>query len=409
MTSVDQVRWLFVDFNAYFASVEQQENPALRGKPVAVVPVMADSTSCIAVSYEAKAYGIKTGTFVGEAKALCPDIILVEARHGAYVRYHHALVEAVDSCIPVEAVVSIDEMVCRLTHRQREIPEAISLAEKIKRTICQRIGVAIRCSIGLAPNRFLAKVASDMQKPDGLTIVRPRDLPSILYSLEPEDLPGIGRNMQKRLDAHGIHTMEELCAIDVSHMCQIWGGVVGERFHSWLRGEETVEPPTHKGSVGHSHVLEPEARSIEGAWRVAQKLTGKAAIRLRKMGYCAGGIHLAVQFPNHTSWSAKMSLPSTQDTPTFLKALSALWEKIPPGIPLWVGVTFFPIVPAHRSTPSLFDNPKQQRLSFVMDQINDKWGRDTAYYAAAQDARGEAPTRIAFTRIPELYEVEDEV
>src|SRR5258708_35644206 len=97
----ETVNWLFLDLNAYFASVEQQVTPALRGKPVVVVPVMADSTCCIAASYEAKAYGIKTGTRVGDAKKLCPGLRLVEARHELYVLYHHRIVDTVASCVPV--------------------------------------------------------------------------------------------------------------------------------------------------------------------------------------------------------------------------------------------------------------------------------------------------------------------
>src|SRR5882672_590742 len=93
----DAVNWLFLDLNAYFASVEQQVQPALRGKPVAVVPMLADNTCCIAASYEAKAFGIKTGARVGDAKKLCPGLHLVEAVHALYVRYHHAIVEAVES------------------------------------------------------------------------------------------------------------------------------------------------------------------------------------------------------------------------------------------------------------------------------------------------------------------------
>src|ERR1700682_600605 len=136
----DMINWLFLDLNAYFASVEQQVTPALRGQPVAVVPVMTDSTCCIAASYEAKAYGIKTGTRVGDARKLCPGLHLVEAVHALYVRYHHAIVKAVESCIPVSSTISIDEMVCRLSGSQREIPNAMALAQKIKKTLAAQVG-----------------------------------------------------------------------------------------------------------------------------------------------------------------------------------------------------------------------------------------------------------------------------
>src|ERR1700693_1845085 len=111
------LHWLFVDLNSYFASVEQQDRPELRGRPVGVVPMLADTTVLIAASYEAKAFGVRTGTNVGDAKRMCPGIELVEARHELYVEYHHKVVEAVESCLPVPAVCSIDEMACRLMGR----------------------------------------------------------------------------------------------------------------------------------------------------------------------------------------------------------------------------------------------------------------------------------------------------
>jgi len=120
------LRWLYVDFNSYFASVEQQERPELRGKPVGVVPMLTDSTCCIAASYEAKAHGVKTGTMVPEARRLCPGMLFVVARHELYVEYHHKIVAAVDTCIPIEQVHSVDEMSCRLIGREREVRHAVA-------------------------------------------------------------------------------------------------------------------------------------------------------------------------------------------------------------------------------------------------------------------------------------------
>src|ERR1700746_1386837 len=121
------LNWLFVDLNSYFASVEQEVRPDLRGRPVGVVPMMADTTCCIAASYEAKAFGVRTGTIVADAKRMCPDIVLVEARHEIYVEYHHRIVEAVETCLPVTAVMSIDEMVCRLMGRGRPLVGVMGL------------------------------------------------------------------------------------------------------------------------------------------------------------------------------------------------------------------------------------------------------------------------------------------
>ncbi len=187
-----QLNWLFVDLNSYFASVEQQARPELRGRPVGVVPMMADTTVCIAASYEAKAFGVRTGTVVADAKRMCPGMVLVEARHELYVEYHHRIVEAVESCLPVTAVLSMDEMACRLMGRERPLLAAMELGRKVKRAHPGAGRAHVRSSVGLATNRYLAKVASDMEKPDGLVALPLDILPEALRQLELRDLPGIG-------------------------------------------------------------------------------------------------------------------------------------------------------------------------------------------------------------------------
>lgn len=401
MDDSEKANWLFVDLNSYFASVEQQENPHLRGLPVAVLPVMADSTCCIAASYEAKAYGVKTGTIVRDAKALCPSLRLVEARQKLYVQYHHRIVDAVNSCIPVENVLSIDEMICRLTGSQRTIPAAVALAQKIKKTIADQVGVCLRSSVGLAPNRFLAKLASDLQKPDGLTILRETELPGRLYDLAVRELPGIGTQMETRLHEVGIRTVRQLCQLSAEEMHRLWGGVWGDRLWSWLRGKEVPLPETHRHSIGHSHVLPPEQRTLSGAYQVARRLLHKAAMRLRQENFWTTGLTLTVRFPNKVSWEAKAHFSDAQDTPRLLKVLVDLWKEVPRvREPFFVAVTCHPLVAVDHHTPSLFDNPKQEVLSRVMDSINDRYGKDTTYFASLQDTLRQAPTRIAFSRIP---------
>jgi DNA polymerase-4 len=176
------LNWLFVDLNSYFASVEQEVRPELRGRPVGVVPMMADTTVCIAASYEAKAHGVKTGTVVADAKKMCPEIVLVEGRHEIYTDYHRRIVEAVESCLPVTAVLSIDEMACRLMGRERPLLAAMELGRNVKARILERVGPMLRSSVGLATNRYLAKVASDMEKPDGLVALPLDILPEALGS-----------------------------------------------------------------------------------------------------------------------------------------------------------------------------------------------------------------------------------
>ncbi|RYZ81170.1 MAG: DNA polymerase, partial [Proteobacteria bacterium] len=204
------VKWLYLDLNSFFASCEQQEKPELRGKPVAVIPMMANTTSVLAASYEAKAFGIKTGTSVVDAKKMCPGLQFVLSKHPTYVRYHHKVKEVVESCVPIHSVCSVDEFACELTGSQQDVQVATALAEKIRTAIYQQVGEAISCSIGLGPNVLLSKMATDMKKPRGLVVIEPTDLPTKLVPLKLRDVPGIGPKMEYRLNQKGIHTMGQL-------------------------------------------------------------------------------------------------------------------------------------------------------------------------------------------------------
>jgi DNA polymerase IV len=203
------VQWLFLDLNAFFASCEQQEAPALRGKPVIVLQTLTDSAVAIATIYPAKALGIKTGTLVREARQLCPDVIPVQANHRLYTDYHDRILKAVDTCMPVEKVCSIDEMACHLMGTERQVPVARELALKIKRALRDQVGECLTCSIGIAPNVFLGKVGSYLQEPDGLVVITKDNLPDVLFELELQDIYGIGERMEHRLHRAGILTVAQ--------------------------------------------------------------------------------------------------------------------------------------------------------------------------------------------------------
>lgn len=409
---------LFIDFNAYFASVEQQLRPELRGRPVAVTPVPHDSGCCIAASYEAKAFGVKTGTRVGEARRLCPAIVIVPARPRSYVTMHHRLLGAIDRCIPVGAVHSIDEVSCRLDRTERDPARAADLARRIKRSIYENVGACMRCSIGVAPNRFLAKVGTDMQKPDGLVVIEKHELPDRLFDLEPIDLPGIGPRMSARLAGAGITSVRQLCAMSEVEMDRAWGGIVGRRFWSWLRGEQTAERPTVRRSLGHQHVLPPKFRTDEGARAVAFRLLHKAAGRLRHVGCAAQQLTLSIRFRDDSgfapgtpgpgwgrgSWNAMIPLgPCCRDTPTMLESLGRLWTARPAGVPVQVGVTLHELVAPESLSPPLFGGERRRdSLSRAMDTVNARFGANTVYTSTIHEARHTGDGGIAFTYVPDL-------
>jgi DNA polymerase IV len=217
------LRWLVLDLNSFFASCEQQENPELKGKPVIVVPTMAETTCAIAASYPAKAFGIKTGTgtLVYEARRLCPDVILVPAHHKIYVEYHHRILEAIDKHIPAEDVMSIDEVACRLDRVQQDPSVAQKLAQSIKREIQTQVGECLTSSIGISANKLLAKMASNMQKPDGLVILPIESLPGAILHLKIRAIPGIGPKMAEHLQRSGITDIGTLWNTDAAQLRSI--------------------------------------------------------------------------------------------------------------------------------------------------------------------------------------------
>jgi len=398
----DEVGWLFADLNSYFASVEQQLNPKLRGRPVAVVPMLSDSTCCIAASYEAKAFGIKTGTMVGDAIKMCPGIVFVEVRHREYIEYHHKIIEAVESCLPVSSVMSIDEMACRLTGSDRQVPKAMELARQVKRAIL-KVGSQLTCSVGLAPNRFLSKTASDMQKPDGLVVIRKKDLPHILYPLKPRDLCGIGSRMEARLWQHQVKTVEQLLNLSIPQMRAVWGGVGGERFYKWLRGENLEVFHQEHQSVGHSHVLSPQLRNQKGAKAVGEKLIYKAGVRLRKIESWASAMALSVRYVDRSRFSTDVRMLECQDSLTLLEAFRLLWaEQRDLKAPLKVSITLFNLIHDTERTFNFFESAQRKNLTLAMDNINVKHGKNTIYFGSAHDIQMAAPTCIAFSSIPEL-------
>ena len=420
------LNWLFVDLNSYFASVEQEVRPELRGKPVAVVPMMADTTVAIAASYEAKAFGVKTGTMVGDAKRMCPSLVLIEARHEIYVDYHHRIVEAVESCLPVTAVLSIDEMACRLMGRERPLLAAIELGQRVKAAIKEKVGPMLRSSVGLATNRYLAKVASDMEKPDGLIALTLDILPQALRQLSLRDLPGIGARTEQRLIEKGIRTVDDLLTLDCEKAGDLWGSVWGERLWHWLRGEDFDMADTeHLKSLSHQHVLAPEMRTPEKAYAVAHKLLHKAAMRLRAAELWTSSIGLVVGFAGprgergpasnygvpRKGWKSEIKLSECQDNPTLIAALARLWASRPTGEafeqPYFIGVHLNGLVPDRLHSLNLFDGTEDEqsraRLLAVMDQINNKYGMSTLAPATMLTAYKAAPTRIAFHSIPDLF------
>ena len=412
------LNWLYLDLNSYFASVEQQLQPKLQNKPVAIVPTMTDATCAIAASYEAKAYGVKTGTMIYEAKKLCPEIICVQANHENYVMYHHQILAEIDKHIPIEIISSIDEVACKLIGSQKNEAQALKIAKNIKIGIRENIGQHIRCSIGIAPNRFLAKTASNLEKPDGLQVLYSKDIPDKIKHFKLSDLTGIGRAMEYRLNKSGILSIQELYNISPKHMRKIWGNVQGEKFWYMLRGKEIADVKTERKTIGHSHVLEPKWRLVELAEKVMLRLLLKAASRLRRMEYYCSRLSLSIRTENNLRLEGKSKFYRACDNKKLQEEATKIWIKLIKKRNFKqikkISITLYNLKKKSDLQPELFQNFNKkitldtnrfEKLSKTMDNINTRFGRDSVTIGGLPNKiKSFSGTRIAFTRIPDKQE-----
>ncbi len=416
---------LYLDFDGFFASVEQQAYPALRGKPVGVVPFGSGLySSVIACSKEAKKRGVKNVMKVTEARKICPELILTPQSPDLYRRAHNALLREISTVLPLEVVKSIDELSCKLDNVAQKNPKTI--ANEIKNRLRHNIGPYITCSIGFAANRQLAKIACKMDKPDGVTIWHPKDMPAPLLKTCFDDIPGIGKYMQKRLHKVGIYDMASLLATSPKQLRKIWHNVTGERLWYALHGYAIHAMPSSRNMFGHGRVLPPDTRKIEDAHYCSRLLLTKAARRLRRGGFYSGRLWLWFAMVRQQSygwqseradkkegqsWSGSITLPFVQDDQACLSALEVLWQKARREIPhsckiKRLGVTLLDLTPATARQLDLFLNDDQhrqkwERLTQATDQLNNRYGKTVLSLGAWDPPKGgNVGGKISYTRIP---------
>ena len=252
---------LFVDMNSFFASCEQQDNHWLRGRPVAVCVYVGPNGCVIAPSVEAKQRGVKTAMRLAEAMTICPDLIAVETNPERYRNYHVRLIQLFKRFSDDVLPKSIDEAVINLTNYQLAYKSMPDVARRIKQAIRTEVGDYLRCSIGIAPNAFLAKLASTLQKPDGLTVISPDTIDAVLGTLTLTDLPGIGHNMAARLRAGGITSPLELRHAPPDRLKRVCKSIIGWHWHLRLNFSGEVDLMTH--GYGQMQAI----RSVSGEQR----------------------------------------------------------------------------------------------------------------------------------------------
>lgn len=418
MRKPDEIERLYLDFDGFFASVEQQCDRRLRGRPVGVVPFAGtDRTAVIACSKEAKAQGVRNVMPIKEARQVCPDLILVPQKPDLYRRAHNALLCEIETVIAIDTAKSIDELTCVLDDADRRNPEL--LAARIKATIAENVGPHITCSIGFAANRQLAKIACKVGKEEsrrsgnygnGLAIWWPHDMPAPLFDVELKDIPGVGSSMARRLHRNRVFSTRELYGLEAKHMRKIWKSVNGERLWYALHGYDIQAPLQKRGMFGHGRVLPPDARTIDGAHEISRLLLTKAARRLRREGYYAGGLWLWLSITDGT-WFGKHRLAVVHDDQAILAGLRALWGRVQQdfrrGVTIYrVGVTLYDLSPADERQIDLLDNDdalrqKWERASSAIDRINAKYsGTIVSMGEWRPPAGGHVGGKISYTRIP---------
>jgi len=401
---------LYVDFDSFFASAEQHLRPELRGRPVGVIPVESEYTGLIAVSREAKALGLKRGASVRDARRQCPGLTLVTARHERYVDLHRAIIEAIEMVLPVKAVCSIDEMVCALMPSEQA--EALIVGRRVKDAIATRIGPTLTCSVGLGPNDLLAKIAAEMNKPDGLLALRPEDLPGPLLSLELTDIPGIARGNAARLARAGITDMAALWRLQPKELRRLWGSVEGERLWMGLHGYTVERPETRRRMFGHGRVLPAEWRSLNGAYAAARILLAKAASRMRRAGFAARALSLWLTDRESAGWYGEEHFPPTWDDPSLLASLSRLFlhaERERIGRNRSVHVALNDLVSLKDIEGDLFGftaeaqfKRRMEYLSLLADRLNAHHRRTLLHWGPwVRIPGGYEGAKIAFNRIPD--------
>lgn len=398
--------WLYFDLDCYFASIEQQLNPNLQNKPIIVVPMQHDAASAIAVSYEARSFGIKTGTKVYDAKKLCPEIICIQARPKVYVHYHHLIFAEIDKHLLIDHVFSIDEGACKLTGALQTAENATKIARTIQNSLKQTIGDIVSCSIGIASNKFIAKIASNIVKPNGITVVRNQGIQSTLSKLKLRDLPGIGASTERRLITQGISSVSDLYKQkSPSDLARVFGSVTGQRYFYLLRGVDLAIQETKKASISQSKVLIEDEKTIQSARKVTMQLALKAAARLRSQNLTTSKVMLQIDYSNKQTLKQSQKIPQANDSQTLSKALlycfDALLQNAKINIINKISLTLTNLEePTNQlSLIDISGQKKKSKVSKALDDLNKKYGTN-AISIGLTNLKKEEHDPIAFGHIP---------
>ncbi|MBI3342946.1 hypothetical protein HY032_02220 [Candidatus Gottesmanbacteria bacterium] len=418
---------MHIDLNSCFASVEQQANPRLRGKPIAVAAYTTGNGCILAPSVEAKRFGVKTGMRVRDGKALCPDLIVLSSDPWKYRYVNRKLLALLREYSSDVAVQSIDEMVMdmagmpslegklgtltglNLVKKQGStlFNAMLSIAYEIKRRIKEEIGDWLTVSIGIAPNRFLAKTAACLHKPNGLDIITKENIEEILTGLRLEDLCDIKHGNSGRLRLFGITTTRAFYRATAKELETAFHSIVGHHWWMRLHGWEIDDRQFDRKSFGHSYALyKPYTPLEKPVQQILSQLVTKMGRRLRTNGYQALGIHVSILYVDSSFWhhGQKVVSPLFSDSDLYEASYRVL-EKASIKPVRILSVSCFHLSRDLYQQQTLFvQEQRKERLTQAIDAIADRWGDFAVTSGRMLSMEARVLDRIAFGGVAELEE-----
>ncbi len=369
---------MHIDMNAFFASVEQQANPALRGKPIAVIG-SAKRTVITTSSYEARAFGVRTGMTTWEARQKCPHLIFVTGDNRKYTHTSAQIVKLMLQFTPLVEIFSIDEAFLDVTGSLGMFGTAERIAFLLKAQIRHHFGIT--CSIGIAPNKLLAKLASEMRKPDGLTVIAPEDVAQILEKVPVKDLCGVGTKTARQLELYGIKTCGELGRFPVNVLRKRFG-VVGERLSLMGRGIDgapvvPAEEAEEVKSVGHSMTLENDIEERQDILKFLLQLSEMVGRRARRYNVRGKTVTLSIRYADFDTWLGKQeTLPCyiNQSADIYQSAAEILDTLVLTQPVRLLGVRLSNLQYGSGQLPLFAEERKKALLVHAMDEVNDRYG-----------------------------------
>jgi len=394
---------MHLDMNSYFASVEQQANPLLRGRPVGVCAYLSKNGCVIAASIEAKQQGVKTAMRISDARSICPDIVLVENEPAKYRFVSEKVFTLLKEYSEKIEVYSIDEAFLDMTGYVKDFFEARKIAQEMKNRIQREIGDWLKCSVGLAETRWLAKFASHEQKPDGLTVIRNKDLDQVFKDRPLQHAWGIGERLDARLRLLGIGTLSDLKQYPMSRLRRQFG-IYGYYLWSHLNGIEIAKIDSQSRevkSIGHSYCIPRQTSDSSYLRGILMKLCAKTGVRLREKHLCATRIHAGYSFVSGGgvwhSWKFASPIFDTRDI--FNEASILITKKLLIDNVRMMAVSISGLVP-NSGQLTLFDNHQlvKRQLVAAIDKVNSTFGSFVVVPGAMYDLQGVAVDRIGFRK-----------